>query len=102
MGASEFFNSASGKTVAEAFRNVTEDARYEYGHGGYTGTIAEKNDYKSASSKVFDSYQEAMDFANEKMSDDNHWCQDKWGPAGYVTYKSGQGVKYLFFGWASD
>jgi hypothetical protein len=102
MGACDFFNSASGKTVAEAFRTVTADARYEHGHGGYTGTIAEKHDYKSASSTVFDSYDDAIAFANSKMDDDNHWCQDKWGPAAYVAYKSGNETKYLFFGWASS
>jgi hypothetical protein len=62
MGASEFFTSASGKNVKEAFREATEDARYENGHGGYTGTIAEKHEYKSASSQVFDSYQQAHRF----------------------------------------
>lgn len=42
MGASEFEISRLGKTAREAFESASEDARWEYGHGGYTGTIAEK------------------------------------------------------------
>lgn len=101
MGATEFFTSAQGKTVAEAFSSAREDAQYECGHGGYTATIAEKHDYKAASHQVFDSYEAAIDFADEKIQDDNHWCQDKWGSAAYVTYKSGEEIRYLFFGVAS-
>lgn len=103
MGASEFFNSGTGSSVREVFNNLVSEARYENGHGGYTGTIAEKHDYKSASSEVFESYDAAYDFASEKMSDDNHWCQDKWGPAAYLSFKNKKGeLSYLFFGWASS
>lgn len=101
MGATEFFCTSSGKTVAEAFAVARNEAQYESGHGGYTGTIAEKHDYKSASSQVFDSYQAASEFADQKIQDENHWCQDKWGPAAYVAFKNGDSIKYLFFGVAS-
>lgn len=42
MGATTFFTYGAGRNVNEAFRSAQDDARYEYGHGGYTGTIAEK------------------------------------------------------------
>lgn len=42
MGATNFETTATGKTLAEAFRNAVDDARYWHGHGGYSGTIAEK------------------------------------------------------------
>ena len=45
MGACDFDDTGNGATAAEAFRNVTEHARYMHGHGGYTGTIAEKGEY---------------------------------------------------------
>jgi len=45
MGACNFFDMEFGKGVREAFNLATHRARYEYGHGGYTGTIAEKSDY---------------------------------------------------------
>jgi hypothetical protein len=34
-----------GKNVQEAFDNADSAARYEYGNGGYTGSIAEKHGY---------------------------------------------------------
>jgi len=42
MGASTFSTRARGKTAEAAFRTAVEHAQHEYGHGGYTGTIAEK------------------------------------------------------------
>lgn len=103
MGAEVFMDVGRGKTVEKAFNQLVEDARYENGHGGYTGTIAEKTDYKSATSKVFESKQEAFDFAEKLMEDGNHWSDDKWGPAAYVSFKDNKGeICYLFFGWASS
>ena len=40
MGANEFTTKANGKTAKDAFRIAVEDAKYNYGHAGYTGTIA--------------------------------------------------------------
>ncbi|MBD3262054.1 MAG: hypothetical protein GF334_10390 [Candidatus Altiarchaeales archaeon] len=45
MGADTFFVRVKGKTARDAFREAVEDARHWSGHGGYTGTIAEKSDY---------------------------------------------------------
>ena len=45
MGATNFTVTARGKTASEAFDYATENARYENGHGGYTGTIAEKRSF---------------------------------------------------------
>ena len=42
MGATNFETTATGKTAREAFLNAVNDAYYWNGHGGYTGTIAEK------------------------------------------------------------
>ena len=42
MGATSFFTYATGKTVSEAFASAQAEARYDHGHSGYTGTIAEK------------------------------------------------------------
>ena len=43
MGADTFTTSAKGRTAEEAFRAAREDACHWHGHGGYTGTIAEKD-----------------------------------------------------------
>lgn len=42
MGADPFFTVAFGKDAREAFLAAREYALWESGHGGYTGTIAEK------------------------------------------------------------
>lgn len=46
MGAEWFTHSQDGADPEVAFRAAVEAACYEYGHGGYTGTIAEKNGYR--------------------------------------------------------
>ena len=43
MGATQFMTTAKGKSLDDAFRVATDQARFEYGHGGYTGSIAEKD-----------------------------------------------------------
>lgn len=46
MGATDFMTESNGKDVGEAYRNAVQDARYWHGHGGYSGTIAEKDGYE--------------------------------------------------------
>ena len=45
MGACSFSTVAVGKTADDAMRAAREAAYWEHGHGGYTGTIAEKDGY---------------------------------------------------------
>lgn len=45
MGAADFYNEGLGKTPEEAFGATRDRAAWEHGHGGYTGTIAEKYDF---------------------------------------------------------
>ena len=45
MGANTFFTRAKGNTAKDAFNAAVKEAQYEYGHRGYTGTIAEKHDF---------------------------------------------------------
>ncbi len=44
MGAEQFEVEANGKDMKEAFQFAVDTAFYDYGHAGYTGTIAEKSD----------------------------------------------------------
>ena len=44
MGAINFMTTAKGRTAQEAFRAAREDALHWEGHGGYTGSVAEKHD----------------------------------------------------------
>jgi len=45
MGATTFETTGKGKTVGEAFQNARDQALWDYGHRGYTGSLAEKDDY---------------------------------------------------------
>ena len=42
MGAQEFEVMSNGKDMAEAFTRAVDNAFYDYGHSGYTGSICEK------------------------------------------------------------
>lgn len=46
MGAYEFTAYGFGKTADAAFDQCVQDAQWEHGHGGYTGTIAEKGSFR--------------------------------------------------------
>jgi hypothetical protein len=97
MGANTFGCTAYGKDVATAFRNAREDAQYENGHSGYSGTIAEKTSYKliTLSEEVIND-PTLFDAKIDELTDTKF--EDKWGPAGAVKIKEGE---YYFFGWAS-
>lgn len=101
MGASEFTARAKGKNAKEAFNAAIEDARYEDGNGGYTGTIAEKSSFKMVTQNPDESISE---FIDRCIEDDDHWIQDKWGPAGCVLKgPAADGMnEYIFFGFASS
>lgn len=45
MGAERFEDIGTGETAEEAFRLLVDEAGWENGHGGYTGTIAEKDGF---------------------------------------------------------
>jgi hypothetical protein len=44
-GGQDFASIGKGKSVQEAFDKACEQARYEHGHGGYTGSVAEKHSF---------------------------------------------------------
>ena len=50
MGACNFTTYEFGKDSKDAFKTAREEALYMHGHGGYTGTLAEK-DYHAMSNK---------------------------------------------------
>jgi hypothetical protein len=96
MGSDTFRTRASGKTANDAFNNAVREAQYESGHGGYSGTIAEKNCFQMID---LPKGKDARDFANELISEGDPRIDDKWGPAGCIALGKGE---YLFFGWASS
>jgi hypothetical protein len=96
MGACDFGCIESGDSAREAFNNAVEQAQYYHGHGGYTGTIAEKDSFRMIS---VPEGEDPIEYADQLVENDDQRIDDKWGPAGCVDLKDG---RYYFFGWASS
>lgn len=96
MGAQSFMQRARGKDATDAFNHAVGEAQWEYGYGGYTGSMAEKDCY------VEIALPEGVDpeeYADELISNRDPRIDDKWGPAGCFALPDGD---YFFFGWASS
>jgi len=93
MGAADFQTKARSENARAAFQAAREEAQHEHGHGGYTGSITEKESFKVVTPEDGETPQECLK---------RHWDQgtfdDKWGPAGCVELEEGV---YIFFGYAS-
>lgn len=96
MGASDFQNkiSTKGLTMQQAFDKLVERAQYNNGHGGYTGTIAEKDCFSAF--RVPSEVKTRDDF-NAWMNQEKFYL-DKWGPANATIFDS----YYYFWGMASS
>jgi len=104
MGAMRFTAEATGADVAEAFNTAVADACYEYGHGGYTGTIAEKDRYTVICDNPTDA-DEAETRAEALLDEGTHPVCATWGPAGAIRLDDDPDTAkqtWLFFGWASS
>jgi hypothetical protein len=75
-GATNFSNFGRGTDAKKVFGDLVERYKHEDGHGGYTGTIAEKGSYgfKMVAQPM------PMDAAH-KLADTMIDDADKWGPA---------------------
>ena len=99
MGGAWFAEASTGKTAREAFDNAVEEAQYEHGHGGYTGTIAEKTRFVMVGTVA--TLKEAYELADKLCDDDDARVSDKWGPAGCIAVTSFPNT-WVFCGWASS
>ena len=87
MGGTTFETYAEGRNAREAFATAHADACYEYGNGGYTGSLAEKSSFIEI--PLPDAYKKKpMDFVNKLIEDDDPRISDKWGPAGCICVSS--------------
>ncbi len=101
MGACNFYCSATGKTASEAFSYAVEKAQYDFGHAGYTGSIAEKDSFVSI---PLPEGEDPLRYADQLLDAGDPRIDDKWGPAGCIKTgekRDGEDV-FLFFGWASE
>jgi len=105
MGAESFVEHARGKTAEAAFEAAVQEALYDYGHAGYTGTIAEKHEFVEID---VPEDKTAEEFVDELMRNDDERIEDKWGPAGCVCADPGppddtsEERDFIFFGSASS
>ena len=99
MGAGTFFNYGRGESAKKAFDQLRDHYLHEYGHGGYTGTIAEKDSFTRIGEVKTKA--EAMSLAEKLIDDEDQRVDDKWGPAGCITITDEPNC-WLFFGWASE
>lgn len=97
MGASVFMTESNGKTARDAFNAAVQEAAYNYGHAGYTGTIAEKESFVMIPSPP--EGQSLEDYMWELIDQSDDRIDDKWGPAGCIQLSP---EAYMFFGWASN
>ncbi len=79
------------KELEDAAQGVFDQAAYDYGHAGYSGSFAEKDSITIHRDRVFDD-EEAADRFIDKMD------SDKWGPADVVPIK---GRGWYMAGWCS-
>lgn len=99
MGAEHFEQLEAGEDIGRAFHSARDAALYEHGHGGYTGSLAEKDSYV-----VFDEPRRAEAAAYERADEllrADPRIDDKHGPAGVLPIRLGDGRNgWLFFGMA--
>lgn len=93
------------------FHDALQAARHEYGHGGYTGSLAEKNSCTLICTVA--TREQAERVVNDLMAgwsdtilyreEVSQIADDKYGPAGVIRYTaSATEFGYIFFGYASS
>jgi hypothetical protein len=85
MGAQTFCERVKGASAKKAFRDAVDQAKYDHGHSGYSGTIAEKDSFVMITCP--DGIKPER-YADQLLDD-----------AGCIDCGNGE---YLFFGWASS
>jgi hypothetical protein len=85
MGASTFITAARGGDVSEAFNTGCREAAHESGHGGYTGTLAEKHTFVVISAQPMLEH-DATALAHKMIRERDPRIEDKWGPAGAIAF----------------
>jgi hypothetical protein len=127
MGARDFNTTAKGTSAADAFKTAVSLAKHQHGHGGYTGTIAEKYGFemlhpaveqgtiiRRLTAKLADAEAQSKELLERLLSEVKEgspnalarallWVDDtrvteKDGPAGCFALGKGE---WLFFGIAS-
>lgn len=110
MGAQPFIVQAEGETMFDALRNAADYAKHQYGHAGYTGTIAEKDTVVEieCGDVPLPTLDQAVEHANRLIDEGDERIEDKWGPAGAIGVWRNDDTNrpvragWVLFGWASS
>ncbi|MEV6840276.1 hypothetical protein AB0N07_13700 [Streptomyces sp. NPDC051172] len=101
MGSVDFYTTATGTDIEAAFNAAREQARWEYGASGFTGTIAEK-DGVTLLDEPKRSEQDAVVRAKQLLDGDDPRVSAKYGPAGALPVTTDDETDgWLFFGLAA-
>lgn len=90
LAKAEHYNREERQRVLALYNASYEEACYMYGHGGYTGTIAESEGLRFGNHDVFANAEEAREWLDENC--------EKWGKTIAVQFLSEDGVPYWMFG----
>lgn len=114
MGGEFFDKRRSAATAKEAFDSLVSEALHDYGHRGYSGTIAEKNGFElipreTIKAKTPEGAEVAVLEPDEQYLSRVHRISDemdKWGPAacadlGVDPHRPEFRI-WFFCGWASS
>jgi hypothetical protein len=100
MGASAFFETATGTTLNEAFGKARDAAQQMYGQNPYSGTIATKPDVILIE-RPASTLDEAMAHAHQLIDNADPRIDNKWESAGALRLHPIDGKPtWLIFGWA--
>lgn len=102
MGAERFDEYQNGTDAKLAFNRAHERACYDYGHRGYTGSLAEKSQFEIRNGGKAVKLSEAEAFADNDLDENDH---DKWGPAWALKIKADDSdhiIGFYFYGYASS
>jgi len=78
-----------GTNVVGYLKGIIERAKYDHGHSGYSGTLAEANGVRQVCN-LFDTTEEACEWLEEHC--------EKWGPIVVVSTKT----NWIFGAWCSS
>jgi hypothetical protein len=97
MGATTFQTAPiKAESAALAFRSARDAALHEHGHGGYTGSVAEKTSYVLIGATTTKA--EANAEIDRLFNARDKRIDDKYGPAGCIEVNG----TYIFFGVAAE
>lgn len=107
MGANTFSNYAKNTNAKNAFDCLVNQALHQFGHNGYSGTIAEKRAYGFVMLTAPGEYlteaaaHALIELVLDEQSDhvEAKRVADKYGPAGCIALSK---TEFVFFGWAAS